>query len=277
MSRGVVLIAQNNKEINYVEQAVFLAKRIKKYLNLPTSLITNDTEYLNKHNLNIYFDNVITAESKPYTIKKYKDGLIYQNSLEFKNTNRSDVYDLTPYEETLLLDTDLIISDDLFVNCFTQSFDLLMYSNAFEISGWRDTGEFEFITDAGPKFYWATAIFFRKSVENKIFFDLVKHIQENWPHYKKLYQIVSPVFRNDFAFSIAVHIMNGYTANDFVKEMPGTLYYTTDRDELVKLEEDNFLFLVEKENQYEQFLARIKGKTVHVMNKYSLNRVINDC
>jgi hypothetical protein len=277
MSQGAVLIARNNKEIDYVKQAAFLAARIEKYLNLPTTLITDNVEYLDKHNLNSYFDSVISIDSNvPYTFKKYKDGLVYQNSLEFKNTNRSDVYSLTPYDETLLLDTDLIVSDDVFKNCFEQSADLLMYSNAFELSGWRDTSEFKFITDAGPKFYWATAVFFRKTKENKIFFNLVKHIQENWIHYKKLYQIVSPVFRNDFAFSIAVHIMNGYTTNDFVKEMPGTLYYTTDRDELVELKEDNFLFLIEKENQHEQFLTRIKGKTVHVMNKYSLGRIIND-
>jgi hypothetical protein len=278
MSQGVVLIARNNKEIDYVKQAAFLAARIEKYLGLPTTLITDNVEYLDKHKLTSYFDKIISLDSiNPYTIKKYRDGLIYQNSLDFKNTDRSDVYRLTPYTETLLLDTDLIVSDDTFKNCFEQSSDLLMYSDAFELSGWRDTSEFKFITDTGPKFYWATAIFFRKTEENEIFFNLVKHIQENWAHYKKLYQITSTIFRNDFAFSIAAHIMNGYTSNNFVKKMPGTLYYTTDRDDLVKLNDDSFLFLIEKENQSEQFLARVNSKTVHVMNKYSLGRIIDDC
>jgi hypothetical protein len=277
MTQGAVLIAQNNKEVDYVKQAAFLAARIKKYLDLPTSLITDNIDYIHKNNLTDYFDKVIAPTDKHgHTVKKYRDGLTYQSALEFKNTDRSSVYDLTPYEETLLLDTDLIISDDTFKNCFTQHSDLMMYSDAFELSSWRDMHEFRFITDAGPKFYWATAVFFRKTADNKIFFNLIKHIQEHWVHYKKIYQIVSPVFRNDFAFSIAAHIMNGYTTNDFVKEMPGTLYFTTDRDELVSLKEDDFLFLIEKENQHEQFLTRIKGKTVHVMNKYSLGRIIND-
>jgi hypothetical protein len=276
MSKGVVLIARNNKEINYIKQAVFLAKRIKQYLELPTTLITDSLNVLEKNNYDNVFDKIIlTKNNIPSTIKKYRDGIIYHNSLEFKNTDRSSVYDLTPYDETLLLDTDLVVSDTTFLNCFYQPANLMMYSNAFELSSWRNVSEFDFITDAGPKFYWATAIFFRKSDENKIFFDLVKHIQENWPHYKKLYQITSSVFRNDFAFSIAAHIMNGYTNNDFVKEMPGTLYYTTDRDELISLKDDNFLFLVEKENQSEYFPVSIKNKTVHVMNKYSLERIIN--
>lgn len=277
MTQGVVLIARNNKEIDYVKQAAFLAKRVEKYLQLPTTLITDNVDYIEKNNLENVFDKVITPEvAQSYTIKKYRDGLIYQNSLEFKNTDRSHVYDLTPYNETLILDTDLIISDSVFKNCFIQKSNLMMYSNAFELSSWRDLNEFKYITDAGPKFYWATAVFFRKSKETEIFFNLVKHIQENWIHYKKIYQIVSPVFRNDFAFSIAAHIMNGYTNNDFVKEMPGTLYFTTDRDEVVEIKDDRFLFLVEKENQCEHFPVRIKGKTVHIMNKYSLGRVIND-
>lgn len=277
MTRGVVLIARNNKEIDYIKQAMFVANRVKKYLNLPTTLLTDNIEYVEKNQWSVFFDKIILLKNvKPYTVRKYKDGLIYQNSLDFKNTDRSDVYDLTPYDETLLLDTDLVISDDVFLNCFTQSANLMMYSNAFELSGWRDISEFTFITDSGPKFYWATAIFFRKSNETEIFFNLVKHIQENWPHYKKVYQIVSPIFRNDFAFSIAVHVMNGHTNGNFVKEMPGTLYYTADRDELIELKNENFLFLIEKENQSEHFLAKIKNKTVHVMNKYSLNRVIDD-
>lgn len=277
MSQGVVLIARNNKEIDYVKQAAFLADRIKNYLNLPTSIITDNVEYLEKNNLVEKFDKIIISDNNvSYTIKRYRDGLLYQNSLEFKNTDRSNVYDLTPYDETLLLDTDLIISDDVFKNCFTQESNLLMYSNAFELSNWRNLNEFNYITDAGPKFYWATAVFFRKTKETEIFFNLIKHIQENWIHYKKIYQISSSVFRNDFAFSIAAHIMNGYSNNDFVKEMPGTLYFTTDRDEILEINGDSFLFLVEKENQCEFFPVRIKGKTVHIMNKYSLGRIIND-
>lgn len=277
MSQGVVLIARNNREIDYILQAIFLAKRVRKYLDLPTTIVTDNAEYLKENDAEQYFDKIITVDNSIfYTKKKYRDGLIYQASLDFKNTNRSSVYDLSPYDETLLIDTDLIIADNTFLNCFAQKFDLLMYSNAFEIGGWRDTDEFKYITDTGPKFYWATAVFFRKTETNKIFFNLIQHIQENWIHYKKLYQISSPVFRNDFAFSIAAHIMNGYTDNQFVKKMPGTLYYTTDRDELVKINDDEFIFLLEKENQSEYFLSKIKSKTVHIMNKYSLNRTISD-
>jgi hypothetical protein len=35
MTRGVVLFAHNNDDIDYVEMAKFSASRIKKYLDLP--------------------------------------------------------------------------------------------------------------------------------------------------------------------------------------------------------------------------------------------------
>ena len=44
--QGILIIAKNNAQIDYIKQAHFLAKRIKEYLNLPTSIITDSVEYL---------------------------------------------------------------------------------------------------------------------------------------------------------------------------------------------------------------------------------------
>ena len=46
-SSGAFLIASNNMHIDYVKQAVFLAGRIKKYLDLPTTILTDAVDYLN--------------------------------------------------------------------------------------------------------------------------------------------------------------------------------------------------------------------------------------
>jgi len=280
MSQGVVLIARNNTEIDYIKQAVFLAKRISKYLNLPTTLITDNIEYLHKtypKDIDV-FDKVIEIDNdKKYSYKKYFDGIFSKKQLEFKNGNRSSVYDLTPYEETLLLDTDFVVSNNIFKNCFNQSKDFLIYDSAYDFAGWRDPNEFTYISEIGPKFYWATCVFFRKTEQNKIFFDLVSHIQDHYAHYRNLYKLNTNVFRNDHAFSIAIHIMNGFTDNNFAGKMPGTMYYCTDKDVLLDLREDNFLFLVQKRNESNEYTPlRIKGSNVHVINKYSLNRIIDN-
>ena len=60
MTKGALLIARNNETIDYVKQAIFLANRIKKYLNLPTSIITDSPDYLTELDTENVFDNVIT-------------------------------------------------------------------------------------------------------------------------------------------------------------------------------------------------------------------------
>lgn len=274
MTKGAVLIANNNSHIDYIKQAEYLAKRIKKYLDLPTSLITADTEYVNTDKI---FDKVIYFECNSCTKRTYRDGKYSDyRSLEFKNTSRSAVYDLSPYNETLLMDTDYIINNSILKKCFDQSNNFLIYKDSFELSGQRDTSEFEYINDLSVDFYWATVVFFRKSKITKIYFDLVKHIQENWSHYKFLYNISSGLFRNDYVFSIALHIMNGNADGSFAKKLPGTLYYCTDKDFVVSNQDDKFNFLLENPQNGQYFLTKTEGISVHIMNKFSLERIIND-
>ena len=54
MTRGVLLFASNNKSIDYVKQAAFLAKRIRKYMNLPTSVVTSTDIKLPIQNMLMY-------------------------------------------------------------------------------------------------------------------------------------------------------------------------------------------------------------------------------
>ena len=67
-------------------------------------------------------------------------------NLEFKNTARCDVYELSPYNETLLMDTDVAISNNTLANCFDESNDVMLYKDAVELSNWRDLSEFEYIS-----------------------------------------------------------------------------------------------------------------------------------
>jgi len=280
MSRGVLLVANNNKSIDYILQACFLASTIKKHLKLPVTLVTDTPEKV-KTVYSIYeslFDAVIEhIPATEYTIKTYSDGLFTDKQLEFKNSSRSSVFDLTPYDETIVLDTDMLLFTDDFLKCFEQKHDLLMYKHAFDLASTNSSKDFKFISDNSVDFYWATCVFFRKTKENKIFFDLIKHIQENWNHYRLLYQISSGVFRNDFAFSIAIHIMNGMSSGDFVKEFPGRLLYATDKSELVEITDDSALLLLENPNRIGHYTPmKVKNTNIHFMNKFSLDRLLKN-
>lgn len=288
MSKGIIVFANNNEKVDYVKQAYHLAKRAKQYLNLPTTIITNSRSWLEKTypDYNVVFDKIIDVV---YSKSKQQDGTILDNSflktqkrfydgtkehqLPFNNELRTLAYDVSPYDETLVLDTDIVICNDLYLRCFEQQHNLLMYKEAEDMAGFRDYTEFDYVSDTGVDFYWATCIFFRKTEENRIFFDLVKHIHENWQHYNNIYNLRRSVYRNDHAFSIALHIINGHCSGDFAKPMPGKLYYTTDKDVLININNDELTFLIEKQNSYGAYIPlKTKKLTMHVLNKFSLNR-----
>ena len=290
--KGIVCIARNNNEIDYTKQAYFLALQVRKHLDLPTTVITDSEHHLAATfpdyktvfdnvfsfvwNADDVIDNTVLSNSENHTLRMYKDGANVSKKLQFKNGNRSILYNYTPYDETLVLDTDILVQDKSYLFCFEQPHDFLIYDKSYDLAGHRDISEFQYINDVGVKFYWATVVFFRKNENNKIFFDLLQHIQENWNHYRSVFQLGPGIYRNDHAFSIAIHIMNGYQEGNFAQKMPGTLFYTTDKDICWDITNDSVTFLLEKKSHIGEFtLSKWKKHNIHIMNKFSYNRCID--
>ena len=278
MTKGVLLFANNNGSLNYVKQANYLAKRIRKYMDLPTSVVTNVDinskypEYIEN------FDYIIHSDSSfvEATNKRYRDGDMYDVFGKFYNKKRANAYDLTPYDETIVMDTDFIISNDNLNNCFIQQKDLLLYKDSIHLGTFTGTSEFQRVSDTSIEFYWATVFFFRKTEETKVFFNLVSHIEENYMHYRNMYQFNTTTFRNDFAFSIAVHIMNGYQKGNFAGNLPGKKFYAIDKDVAIDIVDDEIKVLVQKTNRFGEYtVVNLKGSNVHIMNKFSLERIID--
>lgn len=279
MSNGVILIANNNGSIDYVKQAMFLVERIRKFMNVPVSIITDSPIYLKDNFDTSVVDNILTIDYKNTHNKRfYFDGAMAHKLLQFKNHSRSLAYDLSPYDKTIVMDTDFIVSNDSLCRCFESTYDLMMYKDCVDLSGVRDMHEFRYISDKSVDFYWATVVYFEKNEKNSAFFDLVAHIEQEWNHYKKIYQIQNAMFRNDFAFSIAAHIMQGFQrSNDVVKPLPGKHFFTTDKDILWKMHDDYMMFLIEKKDHLGEYTPiSTKGLNVHVMNKFSLERCIQE-
>ena len=269
MSNGVLCFANNNNEIDYIKQAEKLAFRVKKYLNLPTSVVTATPNLAD----NKIFDSVIESNTLTENYKRYHDGDISYRNLIFNNFGRHNALQLSPYDKTIVLDTDYIICNDVFKVAFEQPNDFLIYKNGIDLAGWRHHPEFDYINDKGIPFYWATAFYFEKTENVKIFFDLLNILIKNWDYYKTVFDIGARNFRNDHAFSMAIHYMNGLTDSDWAKPMPGNMYYTLDRDRLNEIKDDVLQFLLAKENKNGEFIfAKTKGQNVHVMNKFSLER-----
>ena len=70
--------------------------------------------------------------------------------------------------------------------------------------------------------------------------------------------------------------MNGFCEGNFAKQLPGKMMYTTDQDILWDLDEEKMTFLVEKKGYKGEYTAlRTNGQNIHVMNKFSLGRIID--
>ena len=76
---------------------------------------------------------------------------------------------------------------------------------------------------------------------------------------------------------LAIHIMNGNQEGYFAQELPGTMVYTTDKDLLINISDNKLKFLVEKQNHLGEYIsATTTGLDVHVMNKISLSRCLDE-
>lgn len=281
MSRGVVLFAQNNHTIDYVKQAVYCAKKIKKHLNLPVAIATDNPEYLKDTfpYYSKYVDNIIQLEWYACTQKRtFKDGTMSTRDLEWRNHNRNTIFDITPFDETLVMDTDFIIGNDILLNAFETDQDFLIYRHITDLNQDRpDEFRFNKISDRSVDMYWATVFYFKKTERTKLFFDLVTHIKENWNFYRLTYQIPMKTYRNDFSFSIAIHILNGFQRTSWPKVLPGKLWFTSDADVLVKMDEEQYTFLLDKKDWLGHYtLGKIKDANIHIMNKFSLDRAISE-
>jgi hypothetical protein len=241
-----------------------------KHLNLPITVVTDNSAKFKDCDL---FDKIIEISDNETQLKTFSDGINLDSKFPWKNSNRFKCYDLSPYDETLVLDVDYIVNSSFLLNWFNSDKDFLIFKDSIDIVGFKRTDEFEFINQFSIPFYWATVFYFKKTNFTKTFFNLVEFIKENWDFYRLLYQIKYPLFRNDFAFSIAIHILSGFIPDNFENVIPYPMYFSLDKDTLVKDKDNSLTFLIQSDsNQNDLSLIKYNNIDIHVMNKHSLLR-----
>jgi hypothetical protein len=112
---------------------------------------------------------------------------------------------------------------------------------------------------------------FDKSPESEFFFKLVDFVKDNYVYYADLFRFNPKQFRNDIAFSVAKHIMNGFET-EFAYTLPPILT-VFDKDILQSVDSNRLTFLVSQPHDVAGFwAASTKGADVHIMNKQSIIR-----
>ena len=234
-SRGILAFAYNVDTIDYVSIAKQTLQLAGKKLDLPYTLIT-DKEFHNQ------------SQNSRYDIDSGK-------FITWRNTGRHCAYDLTPYDETLVIDVDYVVLNSNLNKIFDCEWDYLLQRNTFAL-----TTQYPLLMgETSLPFVWATVFAFRKTAKSRMYFDLVGRIQRNYNYYRSLYNIQERIFRNDFAFAIADVILNGYSI--ITNSIPENMLTVDQVIDSIQTLDDN---LVIKDSNRAYVVPR---NNLHVMSK----------
>lgn len=209
MTRGVVLFAHNSDTTDYFSMANYTAGRIKRYLGLPSTVIT-DTNSITVSNHE--FDKVITTTPDLTNFRKKSVWI---------NKGRYAAYQHSPYDETILLDSDYMVNSQTLLKTFDLPTDFACHRRTRYVF---ENLKGERLSPAGIQSLWATVVMFRRTSRVEQIFSLMKMIQENYQHYSDLYRFLPFMFRNDYALTIALNTVNGHIerSEDYI---PWTLHH----------------------------------------------------
>jgi hypothetical protein len=112
---------------------------------------------------------------------------------------------------------------------------------------------------------------FRKSNTAQYIFDAMQMIRENWKHYRDLYHIAQPAYRNDYALSIALGIVSGQTLK--VDTIPWAMPSIVPESKLT-LENDTFWNIEYEDAQGKCKTVSIVGLDFHAMGKQDLGAIV---
>ena len=195
MTKGYVVLAQNTDKVNYVQCAEVLAKSIRKVMpDADITLITDDVDDSK------YFDKVVAL---PY-------GDLAKDS-EWKLINDWQVYEASPYDYTIKLEADLYLpqSIDYWWDVLCQK-DIVVSTTIRnykqDISNVRYYRKF-IDNNKLPDCYNALT-YFKKSDTALEFFNLVRHIFENWNEFRKLLNCkIDEEATTDWVYAVAASMM----------------------------------------------------------------------
>ena len=281
MSKGIIIFAQNNEYVDYAQQACACAGYARKNMSLfdEICLVTNtETLEASKDLINEYFDNIIVTDAfQPENIRLFKDTIDKTEYASFKNMSRSDVYELSPYDETLVIDSDYFIMNDVLDQVWDSTNDVMINCKYRDVSE-RHKEHIEYLDNFSIPMYWATVFYFRKSDLAENLFTLISHIKHNYKYYYYLYNCSGNLYRNDFAFSMALHILNGSVAFDVPSLPIKYLNNSFDLDDIYRINSHNdiIMYCADAEKVTNHLLSRFTNTDLHIMNKKAIGRFIDD-
>jgi hypothetical protein len=262
-SRGILLFAYNTAEVDYLKAAEITADRARRFLNLPATVVTDEKSVAATRANTSAFDKVITTQTADNN---------YLNRKLWLNKGRHQAYELSPYDDTILLDVDYVINSKHLLSLFEFDHDIQIHDTSITL---MTSNEQEQIGTSKFNTLWATLIRFKKTIRARQLFEMLKMVQENYNFYTHLYHFQDYIFRNDYAVTIALKTINGqlFMPEDFIRSplvhVPDYIRVTQSADTEFTLERKDPV-----SRRYE--CIRVRDFDFHMMHKNNFFEIFDE-
>lgn len=242
------------------------AKRIEHFLQLPVTVVTDEQSLPEIPNFN--FDDIILVEPDTSNVKDRNVWI---------NKGRFQAYNLSPYDETIVLDTDYMINSNSLSKLFELPTDFCCHDTTSFLMNPKAAQEV--LSAYSFKTLWATVIMFKKTKRTKQIFECLEMVQKNYDHYGNIHSFVGGIYRNDYALTLALRIANGHTS---IKQdiIPWNLVHVGKNTSVYKNSDQEFnteytvMFDNWKRGKIRKEYCTIKDTDFHVMNKENFMELI---
>lgn len=247
MSSGVLLVAfdsvtDQGNVLRYTELAKVCANLVRKHLRLPVGIVSDSPVE--------GFDEQIIVK-KPAADHRHVLLNNVHESYNWYNDYRRQLYNLTPFDRTLLLDTDYFIQSDRYLRCFEFDAPFQIVEQVYDPTGRNNFDKYARLPNRTVPQMWATAMYWNKDAATH--FEYANMIAENYEYYARVFGFSHKQYRNDMVFSIVAHMLPSYS-------MPWRMWMTSGDCEITDANDRGLKF------QYSNNVLRV-GNDVHVLNK----------
>lgn len=248
MTRGAVILARDSGNVLYTQLAAWSAERIQRHLDIPTTIVQIQSEANG------------TREIGDHAVPWY-------------NLDRYRAWEMSPYDETLLLDADYVVSSDQLRTLFGSEQDLLSMRYAYDVTARRDYQDLNWFGKHRMPSAWATVMYFRRTRVTEMIFYMMGMIQHHWTHYKDIYGITERRFRNDYALAIALNVVHGHQG--IWPAIPWRMANADPDCDVHQIDSDDFEISFQNAQNRSRCVV-VRAQDIHVMNKSALGELIAD-
>lgn len=250
MSKGVVIVAfdsdtDQSNTLKYTELAKISAALVRRHLNLPVAIVTDKSID--------GFDDVLIVDKPTSTTRHVQIDERHEN-YNWYNDYRRQLFYLTPYDQTLLIDADYFIQSDSFLRCFEYNDDFQIVGNVYDPTGRNSFDKYRLLPNRTIPQLWATAMYWNRNASTH--FDYANSVADNYDYYSRVFEFSPNQYRNDMVFSIVGHMLP-------TSIMPWKMWMTSADCELVDADERGLKF------EFDNSVIRVNND-VHVLSKHLL-------